>query len=60
MKRIFHIDKRVTQENTAILNMCVSNKIASKFTMQELTELMGKIDKSPIIIKDLQHSFCRN
>lgn len=53
MKIIFHISKRVTQENTAILNMHLSNKITSKFTMQELTELMGKIDKSPIIIKDL-------
>lgn len=44
------IEESIHQEDIAILNMCVPNKIPSKFMRQKLMERKGEIDKFTIIV----------
>lgn len=44
-------------DDIVILNICVLNNRASKYTTQNLIELQGKIDRSKVIVGNLKHSF---
>lgn len=41
----------IYQEDITMLNVCVTNKIVSKYIRQKLTELKGETDKSTITVE---------